>query len=137
MTLVASLTATQASAQENGPSWQANGLSPSDHITVAKSPSGRLAQTDPALLGRTDSTTMSVLVKLDYDATASYAGGVDGLAATSPKVTGRKLNGNSPAERAYGAYTAGIEQRVVNALHQPTRSGRSSPSRVSRPSSRT
>ena len=39
----------------------------------AKSTSGALAQTDPSLLGRTDATPVNVLIKYDYDATASYA----------------------------------------------------------------
>src|SRR5262245_8904512 len=54
--------------------------------TAAKSPSGQLAQTDPALLGRTDSKPVNVLIKYDFDATASYTGGVAGLAPTSPRV---------------------------------------------------
>ena len=52
---------------------------------------------------------MHVVVKLDYDATASYTGDIAGLAATSPKVTGKKLTGKS-----------GAEQRLRE-LHRPTR----------------
>ena len=54
--------------------FSATGLSPSSIITGAKSTTGKLAQTDPSLLGRTDVTPVHVVVKLDYDATASYAG---------------------------------------------------------------
>ena len=44
----------------------------------------------------------SVLVKLDADALASYAGGLPGLAATSPRVTGaRRLDPDAPSSRAY------------------------------------
>ncbi|HEY7628503.1 MAG TPA: S8 family serine peptidase [Ilumatobacteraceae bacterium] len=74
-----------------------------------KSESGRLAQTDPSLLGRTDATPVNVMVKLDYDATASYKGDVEGLAATSPAVTGGKLTGKSGAERAYESYTGRLD----------------------------
>ena len=44
----------------------------------------------------------SVLVKLDADALASYAGGLPGLQATSPRVTGaRRLDVDAPSSRAY------------------------------------
>jgi len=44
----------------------------------------------------------SVLVKLDAEALASYAGGLPGLAATSPRVTGaRRLDVDAPSSRAY------------------------------------
>jgi len=87
----------------------ATGLSPVSRITGAKSITGRLAQTDPTLLGRTDSTPVNVVVKLDYDATASYAGDIEGLEATSPKVTGEALTGETPAEVAYETYTSDVD----------------------------
>src|SRR4029453_14830041 len=43
---------------------------------------------------------------LDYDATATYAGGVEGLAATSPRVTGVDLTGATDAEVSYESYSA-------------------------------
>ncbi len=70
-------------------------------IHAPKSASGQMAQTDPALLGRNDTTPVSVLIKLDFDAVASYAGGVEGLAATSPEVTGVPLAQNEAAVDAY------------------------------------
>ena len=91
-------------------------LSPDSTIKAAKSSSGQLAQSDPALLGRTDSTPVHVVVKLDYDATASYEGDVAGLAATSPKVTGKKLTGKSGAERAYENYTGQLDKSFRNDL---------------------
>ena len=92
-------------------------------ITVAKSVTGKLAQSDPSLLGRSDATLVNVMVKLDYDATASYNGDIQGLAATSPRVTGHKLTGKSTVEKSYEAYTSGIDasfradvnRKVVNA----------------------
>lgn len=94
----------------------------------AKSPSSRLARTDESLLGATSSTPTAVVIKLDYDAVATYTGGVRGLAATSPSVTGRKLSGSSTAVRAYQAHVAEKERRFVSALQSavPTaRVGRS------------
>ena len=70
-------------------------------FTVAKSVTGRLAKSDPALLKRTDSAPVSVMVKLDLDSVASYAGGVEGLAPTSPVATGKSLQRNATAVKAY------------------------------------
>src|SRR5262245_51992435 len=65
---------------------------PTDRISAPKSASGRLARTDPQLLGRNDPQMVNVVIKLDYDATASYTGRISGLAATSPRVTGQRLD---------------------------------------------
>jgi hypothetical protein len=85
------------------------GVTQTSTVDGAKSVSGRLAQSDSALLRRTDSKLVNVVVKLDYDATASYQGSIRGLAATSPRVTGKKLTGKSTAEAAYERYTKGID----------------------------
>ncbi len=58
---------------------------------AAKSATGRIAKSDPALLKRTDSAPVSVMVKLDLDPVASYAGGIPGLRPTSPGTTGKSL----------------------------------------------
>ena len=96
--------------------FAATPLSPDSTIPSAKSSSGQLAQSDPSLLGRTDATPVHVVVKLDYDATASYKGDVAGLAATSPKVTGKKLTGKSGAERAYENYTGQLDKTFRSEL---------------------
>ncbi len=70
-------------------------------FTVAKSVTGRLAKSDPALLKRTDAAPVNVMVKLDLDSVASYAGGVEGLAPTSPAATGKSLERNATAVKAY------------------------------------
>lgn len=80
----------------------------------AKSDSGAIAKSDPALLGRTDSKIVNVLIKYDFDATASYTGGVDGLAATSPGVTGKALKLNGAAVKAYDAHVAAVT-KVISA----------------------
>jgi hypothetical protein len=59
---------------------------------------------------------VNIMVKLDYDAAASYQGDVAGLAATSPSATGRTLTGDTAAERAYDAYTAKADRRFRSSL---------------------
>src|SRR4051812_3352711 len=87
--VTAGLSAPDASAGvKPGSPYTAKGLQATSTVSGAKSSSGKLAQTDPKLLGRKDSTRVNVVVKLDYDATAAYKGDVRGFAATSPSVTG-------------------------------------------------
>lgn len=93
--------------------FTATPLTPVSTFVGAKSTSGAIAQSDPALLGRTDATPVQVMIKYDYDATASYSGGIAGLAATSPRVTGRELKDNAGAVRAYEAYTAGLSRQIT------------------------
>lgn len=96
--------------------FTATQLTPDSRYTAAKSVTGRRAQSDPDLLARTDDAPVSVGVKLDYDAAASYAGDIAGLPATSPRVTGRKLSGGSDAERRYDEYASKIEKGFTDEL---------------------
>jgi hypothetical protein len=105
-------------AEPQGRTLTATQLDPSGTVTGSKSVSGRLAKTDAELLARTDATPVNVMIKLDYDATASYAGGIKGLAATSPRVTGKKLTGKSSAERAYASYVSDLEAAFISALRK-------------------
>jgi hypothetical protein len=93
--------------------FTATPLTPDSTFIGAKSTSGAIAQSDPALLGRTDASRVNVMIKYDYDATASYTGGVGTLAATSPKVTGKQLKANKDAVKAYEAYTADLSQKIT------------------------
>jgi hypothetical protein len=77
-------------------------------VATDKAPTSRVAQSDPELLARTDTRPVPVLVKLDYDSTATYAGGVGDLEATSPSVTGEPLTGDA-GEQRYEQYAAGKE----------------------------
>jgi len=86
--------------------FTATALTPDTTFVGAKSSSGSIAETDPALLGRKDSTPVHVMVKYDFDVPSSYTGGVHGFAATSPRATGRSLTQNSAAVKAYDGYTA-------------------------------
>ncbi len=81
-------------------------------VDADKSPTSRLAENDRALLRRTDAKPVRVMIKLDYDSTATYQGGVPGVAATSPSVTGRQLTGKTSRERQYERYVAGMERSV-------------------------
>jgi subtilase family protein/fibronectin type III domain protein/PA domain-containing protein len=114
--------ATSSAAGAAGPAavardgFTATALTPDGSVSGLKSTTGRLARSDRALLKRTDTRLVNVLVKLDYDATASYAGTIRGLAATSPRVTGKKLTGDSGAETAYERYTRGIDRRFRAAV---------------------
>ena len=86
--------------------FTATPLTPDTTFVGAKSLSGSIAQSDPALLGRSDSTPVHVMVKYDFDVPSTYTGGVHGLSATSPRSTGKSLAQNAGAVKAYDAYTA-------------------------------
>jgi hypothetical protein len=112
-TLLASVLPTAA---VQPPDLTAAGLSPSSRISAFKSASADIARSDPALVRRNDAARVNVVIKLDYDAVASYAGGRAGLAATSPRVTGKKLTGKSSAEVEYGAFIKKQEAAAVRAI---------------------
>ena len=86
----------------------------------AKSNSGQLAQSDAKLLARKDSAMVRVMIKVDADSLAAYDGSVPGLAATSPGITGKSLEANPRAVRAYtthfNAYTKGIRTQIARAV---------------------
>ncbi|WP_263731734.1 S8 family serine peptidase [Cellulomonas sp. SG140] len=84
----------QAAPPDPGPTgrFTAAAVTPSSApIDTPKASRARLAQSDPALLARTDTAPTTIMVKLDYDAAAAYSGDVAGFAATSPEVTGKAL----------------------------------------------
>src|SRR6266700_6936107 len=91
-------------------------LTPAGEAPGAKSASSRLARTDRSLLGLRSTAPVHVLVKLDYDSLAAYAGQLKGLPATSPSVTHRGLSLRSDAARRYQGFVQGVEQRFVDAL---------------------
>ncbi len=96
-------------------------LGPAGLNVIATSPtaaSSSEAQTDPALLKLKSAAPVPVLIKLDYASTASYTGGVSGLGATSPAVTGRRLSMTARAVRRYGRYQRRMESSAVAKLRQ-------------------
>src|SRR3954447_1847896 len=113
---VCALMVAAGSASQPKFSASAAQISVDSTYVAQKSTSGALAQTDPALLGRTDSTPVNVMIKYDYDATASYTGGVAGLAATSPSVTGKKLKDNPAAVSAYEQHTSQVSTKITAAV---------------------
>jgi subtilisin family serine protease len=87
-------------------------------VTTGGALSSRLAQSDPAILNLSGTAPTSVLVKLDYDPLATYNGYLPGLAATSPAVTGHKLNPASREAVAYSGHITSVEQAFVSALRK-------------------
>jgi hypothetical protein len=108
--------AATAPAPAGQPKLTATPLTPSSQVQGAKSAVSRLARTDSRLLGQRSTAPVHVVVKLDYDSLASYAGQLKGLPATSPAVTGRPLNASGDAARRYQGFVQGVEQRFLNAL---------------------
>lgn len=105
-----------AGAKPSRPSFTARAVDKAAVVSVPKSSLGRLAQSDPALLNRTDGSPVRVLIKLDYDAVASYEGTIEGLPPTSPKVTGRKLHANRDAVTRYLGHVARVESAIISAI---------------------
>jgi hypothetical protein len=89
---------------------------PTGRVVASKAPSSGLAQTDAALLARTDAAPVEVMIKLDYDSIASYSGGITGFAATSPSVTGDALRADTPGVGEYEQFIAAEEGAFVEAL---------------------
>ncbi len=113
------LAGSPGSAQEPPPPTLAPSdatVSVSGRVEADKAPSSRLAETDPELLARDDAEPVAVMIKLDYDSIATYQGGIENLAATSPSATGTPLTGAAPAEQAYEAYVAEQEAAIVGDL---------------------
>lgn len=103
-----------ASAQTDVPDFTASGgvTQDGENVVGAKSASGQLARSDQELLARSDAAVTPVMVKVDVDPVASYAGGVEGYAATSPEVTGVAISDGSAAIKKYTAY---VKERVAAA----------------------
>lgn len=116
--LITSLLAPTALVAQEKELEVSGSIEASDRVHSSKAPSSALAQTDPDLLGRSDATPIAVLIKLDYDAVASYRGTVRGFAATSPSVTGRPLTGASEAESRYNRHIEEVEGSSVAELRQ-------------------
>ena len=95
-----------------GSKFTATPLTPDTTFTGEKTTSGGLAQTDPSLLGQADSTPVHVLIKYDLEPTASYTGGVSGLAPTSPRATGKALKDNPGAVKAYEDYAKNKADKI-------------------------
>jgi len=115
--LVASVQPVGAASPSRGDSISRPDLGVSSRIQGTKSASGRIAQSDADLLSRTDRQMVRVIVKMDVDALASYSGGRDGMAATSPSVTGKPLKAGGAAINAYNRFLTG-KANIVRAAAQ-------------------
>ncbi len=95
-------------AQGPGPNFKATGLTPDSTFQAAfsKAAAGPSRQS----LQAGGDKLVSVIVKLDAESLATYRGGIPGLAATSPEVTGApKLDLNAPSSVAYLGHLAQVE----------------------------
>jgi hypothetical protein len=106
--------ATEAQAKPRA--FRAEQLTVQSRVEGAKAPSGRYAQSDPELLASTSSDVTTVAVKLDYDALSSYKGHINGLDATSPSVTGKKLDLRSKSADRYADHIQAKEAEFRDAL---------------------
>jgi hypothetical protein len=104
------------SKAESSDAFTATALTPDSTYSAPKSLSGAIANTDPSLLGQSSSAPVNVMLKYDFDATASYTGDVAGLAATSPEVTGKALADNAAAVSAYESYAAAKTSEISSAV---------------------
>ncbi len=102
------LTNVPSFAQGPGPQFEATPLTPDSTFEAAFSK----AAPGPSLqsLQAGGDKLVSVIVKLDAESLATYRGGIPGLAATGPQVTGApKLDLNSPSSLAYLDHLAQVE----------------------------
>jgi hypothetical protein len=84
--------------------------------TSAKAFTAKIARSDARLLRSTSTKKVHVFVRLDYDPVASYYGGVQGLAATSPEATNRPLSRSGAAIAAYQRYLSDFDARVTKGM---------------------
>ena len=115
---IVSVGAAGGASGDSSSRFTATPLTPDTTFSASKAPSANIAQTDPSLLGRTDASPVQVMIKYDFDATASYTGDVAGLAATSPAVTGVPLDANTAAVAAYDNYADGQTALISTAVQQ-------------------
>jgi subtilisin family serine protease len=98
----------------------------STHVTtaseyaVSKTAPRSVYKTDSSLLGRKSSKLVPVMIKYAFTPAASYAGGIHGLKATSPRVTHKALRKNFDAfdryQRFAHAKVLRINARIKHAV---------------------
>ena len=82
-------------------------------FAASKYANGSVAKTDPSLLGRTDSKLVPVMIKYALTPTASYAGGIKGLKATSPRMTHKAFAKNVMAFSRYQRFAEAKVKRIT------------------------
>ncbi|MFI6321057.1 S8 family serine peptidase [Nonomuraea sp. NPDC050556] len=96
--------------------WKAAPITGGQLVEGAKSPTGKLAKSDPTLLKATSPAPVNVVVKLDYDSLAAYQGGLPDLPGTSPSVTGKSLDVKSANAQKYSEHIKEVEDAFLAAL---------------------
>ena len=86
-------------------------------VASATSPTARLARSDAALLRLRGSRPIPVMVRFDVDPIASYAGGIPGLRATSPGVTG-SLRLGSNRVRSYRRFLTSRMTSIADSIRR-------------------
>ncbi len=82
--------------------------------SVAPMAAGELQSAEGAAAVFGVSDTGRYIIQLEDPAVPGYTGGIAGLAATSPQVTGEtRLDGNSPAVQAYISYLHGKQDELL------------------------
>ena len=109
--------ASGAAPAPSRPELTATPLTPDGQVvTGSKSATADLAQTDASLLRLNSDAPVHVIVKLDYDPVATYAGQISGLPATSPSVTGKALNPQAGTVQRYLDFVKSVEQPFLDSL---------------------
>ncbi|MGI8625270.1 MAG: S8 family serine peptidase [Geodermatophilaceae bacterium] len=98
------------------PDLTAGGPLSTERVSAPKAATSRVAQSDPSVLEATGTEPTAVVVKLDYDSLATYAGNLPGYDATSPSVTNTPFDRGSQAARRYEGLIDAIESRFLAAL---------------------
>ena len=86
-------------------------------VASATSPTARLARSDAALLRLRGSRPIPVMVRFDVDPIASYAGGIAGLRATSPGVTGTLRLGSNRV-RSYRRFLTSRMTSIADSIRR-------------------
>ena len=105
-----------AEAAPQGKLKAKGGVEVVSRVQAAKSASGRIAKTDPRLLGRHSRAPSTSSSSSTTTRSPPTPGGIKGLPATNPAVTGTPLGAKSPAVRGYTDYIKASEQRFLAAL---------------------
>ena len=108
----------------NGRTWTATPLTLAGMVIGAKSPSGQLAKSDPALVNSTSSKQVRVVVKLDYDSLAATAA-ASRVSGYQPGRHRQRLESGVPTRPVRG-HIAAIEDTFLGATAQkvPSATGR-------------
>jgi Subtilase family/PA domain len=110
--LLLATTSTASGAGSNKLRLATGQITPGATYYGSKSISGEAARTDKSLLGLSGSRLVPVMIKYDFDATASYTGRITGLRATSPRMTGKSLRANTVAVARYNRYAQRLTGRI-------------------------